>query len=119
MSTELQDITVDFEHQENVTIAKFVIQEISFLNNVDEVQCQFREEIEAHRPNRLIIDFERVTYISTAGVRMLLSILMHVRRFGGKVLLCNVSEIIRAVLELSHLTNIFKIFPDRQAAVAD
>ena len=119
MSTELQDIAVDFQHLGNVTIARFIVQEISFLSNVDLVHCQFKEEIEAHRPTRLIIDFERVTYISTAGIRMLLRILMQLRGHGGEVRLCNLSENIRTMLEITHLTHIFKIFRDRQAALAN
>ena len=119
MTLELQDIAVDFQRLDDATIATFVVQEISFLKDVDEVQAEFREEIETRRPARLIIDLERVTYISSAGIRMLVSILMQLRSYGGELSLCNLSQIIQTTLDIAHLTPIFRIFDDRKAAVAN
>ncbi|NLX22943.1 MAG: hypothetical protein GXY55_14920 [Phycisphaerae bacterium] len=50
MAAELQDIAVDFQHLDEVTVATFVVQDISFLKSVDEVHVRFREEVDAHRP---------------------------------------------------------------------
>ncbi|NLX04551.1 MAG: STAS domain-containing protein [Phycisphaerae bacterium] len=118
MSAELQNISVDFQHLDDVTVAHFVVRDISFLNNVDEVHVQLKEEIETHRPTRLVLDFDRVTYISTAGIRMLLNVLRQLRSHGGELCLSNLSEIIRTTLEITHLTSVFRIFDDRKAALA-
>ena len=117
MSTELQDIAVDFQHFENTVLARFVVNEISYLGNVDTAKCQFKQEIDAYRPTRLVIDFEQVTYISTSGIRMLLNVLTQMKCHSGEVHLCNLSRIIRTTLEITNLTKVFKIFPDRQAAI--
>ena len=119
MAAELQDIAVDFQHLDEVTVATFVVQDISFLKSVDEVHSRFREEIDAHRPAKLIIDFDRVTYLSTAGIRMLLSVLMQVRGYGGELSLCNLSQFIQTTLDIAHLTPIFRIFDDRKGAMAN
>ena len=38
---------------------------------------------------------------------------------GGELRLCNLSKIIRTTLEITHLTSVFRIFDDRQGAMAN
>lgn len=66
---------------------------------------------------RLVADFSRVDYISSAGLRALLSTLKDARRRGGDLRLASVSPPVLRVLEISGFTSILNLFTDVDAAV--
>src|SRR4029077_14074801 len=70
------------------------------------------------KPERIVIDLARATYIDSAGVAALISAKQEVQAYGGKFFLSGVQETIRSILEISRLDRIFWIFPDVDAALA-
>lgn len=67
---------------------------------------------------RLVADFTRVVYTSSAGLRALLATLKDARRQGGDFRLAGVQPAVLRVLELSGFTSILKLYGDVGAAVA-
>ena len=70
------------------------------------------------KPERIVIDLSRATYIDSAGVAALILAKQEVKEYGGKFFLSGVQETIRLILETSGLDRIFWIFPDVDAALA-
>ena len=70
------------------------------------------------KPERIVIDLSRSTYIDSAGVAALMLAKQEVEAYGGKFFLSGVQETIRLILETSRLDRIFWIFPDVDAALA-
>ena len=70
------------------------------------------------KPERIVIDLSRATYIDSAGVATLILAMQDVEAYGGKFFLSGVQETIRLILETSGLDRIFWIFPDVDAALA-
>ena len=70
------------------------------------------------KPDRIVIDLSRATYIDSAGVAALMLAKQEVEAYGGKFFLSGVQETIRLILETSRLDRIFWIFPDVDAALA-
>ena len=70
------------------------------------------------KPERIVIDLSRATYIDSAGVAALMLAKQEVEAYGGKFFLSGVQETIRLILETSRLDRIFWIFPDVDAALA-
>ena len=70
------------------------------------------------KPERIVIDLSRATYIDSAGVAALMLAKQEVEADGGKFFLSGVQETIRLILETSRLDRIFWIFPDVDAALA-
>ncbi|HEX5003684.1 MAG TPA: anti-sigma factor antagonist [Gemmatimonadales bacterium] len=68
--------------------------------------------------HRLVVSLAGVDYTSSAGLRVLLSVVKEARTLGGDVRLAAVRDNVRKVLELSGFTSILKLFPDVDAAVA-
>jgi anti-anti-sigma factor len=64
----------------------------------------------------LIADFSKVGFISSAGLRVLLSTLKETRRMGGDLRLANVQEDVNKVLKITGFVSILKIFPDIDSA---
>ena len=55
------------------------------------------------------IDCAELEYISSSGLRVLLSILKQAKTVGSRVTLKNVNDVIRDVLEISGFISIFEI----------
>jgi anti-sigma B factor antagonist len=76
----------------------------------------FREQVGAGNV-RLVGDWSRVDYTSSAGLRALLETVKETRQRGGDLRLAAVQPDVRRVLELAGFTSILKLFPDIDAAV--
>ena len=57
----------------------------------------------------LIFDFKDVEYISSAGLRVLLTAQKRINKVGGNMKISNVSENVKDVFEVTGFTDILKI----------
>lgn len=68
---------------------------------------------------KLVVDFSQLAYLSSAGLRVLLTAVKEARRQGGDLRLAAVqSDEVNKVLKMSGFSNIFKVFSDTPSAVA-
>ena len=70
------------------------------------------------KPERIVIDLSRVTYIDSAGIAVLILAMQQVEAYGGKFFLSGLQETLRLIFETSRLERVFRIFPDVDAALA-
>lgn len=75
----------------------------------------FKKQIEEGK-TRLVVDLERVRYVSSAGVYALLQALRQARESKGDLRVTNPNNQVRKILELSGFTKIAKFYPDTDAA---
>jgi anti-sigma B factor antagonist len=67
---------------------------------------------------KLVVDMERLEYMSSAGFRALLAAQRDCKKYNrGEVVLVNVPNRIREALELAGFTELFKTFDDTLTAV--
>jgi anti-sigma B factor antagonist len=82
---------------------------------------QLAEAIDGMNSNghfHIVIDFSNVSFISSAGLRVLINAQKTSKRYNrGEIVLCNVPENIRNALDLVGFTSLFKLFPDTLTAV--
>jgi anti-sigma B factor antagonist len=71
------------------------------------------------KPPRLVVDLSGVTYIDSAGLAALIEAMQKVEGYGGKFLLAGLQETVRSIFEISRLDQVFQIFPDADAALAN
>lgn len=57
----------------------------------------------------IIVDFQDLIYISSAGLRILLMIAKKIKNLDGRIVLCNLSENIKDVFSVSGFDQIFSI----------
>ncbi len=67
--------------------------------------------------NTMIIDFLRIQFISSAGLRVLLLAAKKVKPYGGKIVLCDMSKDVREVFDISGFSSIFDIQENIASAV--
>jgi stage II sporulation protein AA (anti-sigma F factor antagonist) len=81
----------------------------------------FEEEAMKHlrtTTSGIIFDFTELTYVSSAGLRVVLLAAKRVKQAGGQFVLCGLSEPIREVFKVSGFLTILTVVPDRAAALS-
>lgn len=84
--------------------------------NAEQLAGAFAIHLDAGR-HRIVADFSRVDYTSSAGLRSLLGTMKDSRRLGGDLRLAGVQPSVERVLSLSGFTSIMKLYPGVDAAV--
>ena len=65
----------------------------------------------------MVVDFQHVQFISSAGLRVLLLAAKKVKPYGGKILLSGMSKDVREVFDISGFSSIFEIHNSTDEAV--
>lgn len=75
----------------------------------EKIRRQVDDEIERYTPKRVIFDFDKVTFMDSAGIGMLIGRYKVTKMLGGNVEMINVKSNIKKILEMSGITKIIKI----------
>jgi anti-anti-sigma factor len=67
---------------------------------------------------RILLDLADVTYISSAGLRSVLSLVKHTAKHGGRLALIAIAPQIMEIIEISGFPSLMDIYPDRESALA-
>jgi anti-sigma B factor antagonist len=67
---------------------------------------------------KLLVDFEALDFISSAGLRVLLATAKSLGRQGGAMRICALNETVDEVFEISGFSTIFSVYPTRAEALA-
>ena len=70
------------------------------------------------KPEWIVVDLSRATYIDSAGMAALILAMQEVEGYGGKFFLSGLQETLRSIFEISRLDRVFRILPDVDAALA-
>jgi anti-sigma B factor antagonist len=66
---------------------------------------------------KVLVDFENLDYISSAGLRVLLATAKKLRSGGGNLRLCSLNETVAEVFEISGFSTIFAVFGSEAEAL--
>ncbi len=67
--------------------------------------------VKSHPKVRLLINFQNITYLSSAALTELLRINEAAKQTGGAIQLCGLSKEIHRVFEITQLGKVFKVNP--------
>jgi anti-sigma B factor antagonist len=70
------------------------------------------------KPATVVVDLSKVTYIDSSGLAVLIEAMQNVGGYGGKFALAGLQETVRPIFEIARLDQVFRIFPDADAALA-
>lgn len=65
----------------------------------------------------LVLDFARLDFVSSAGMRVLLMAAKRIRTARGRMVLCGLADEIRNVFQISGFTAVLTIVPSRSDAL--
>jgi len=82
-----------------------------------ELENALKRLVEAEK-TQIVLDLLGVEYMSSAGLRAMVSTLKAVKRVNGDLRVANPSSRVDEVLRLAGLSSIFAIYPSREAAIS-
>jgi stage II sporulation protein AA (anti-sigma F factor antagonist) len=91
----------------------------------DEIRDQMLAVAVPSRAKNVVLDFHKVTFLSSSGFRPLLSLHRLLRQQGGKLVLCGLTPAVTEIFEVTRLISTrgqgkapFEVHPDVRSAVA-
>lgn len=66
---------------------------------------------------QLVLDFAKVDYLSSAGMRLLLSTTKKLKASDGRLYFCSVNEEVMEIIKMAGFERILSIFPTEQEAL--
>ena len=68
-------------------------------------------------PKEVMVDFEKVSFVGSAGLATLIEMMQLLRKSGGKLSCCNINNNIRGLFEITKIHKLITIYENRAVAL--
>lgn len=104
--------------EKNNTVAVVTLEgEVNF-DNSTQLRAAF-QEITREGFNKVIVDFQSVEFIDSAGLAALIEMVQSLKNRHGKLSLCNVNKKIIGIFEITKVHKLMGIYEDIETALAN
>lgn len=79
----------------------------------------FFKDIIKNGSTKVLIDFEKVSFIDSSGIATLIELFQSLEKVGGLMRLCHVNKMVLGVLEITKVHKLFGIYANREEALRD
>jgi len=86
------------------------------MNNSPELRKLFDKCINDEE-KKIVIDFSNVGYIDSSGLATLIEMLQRLNKYQGRLRLCNMSEKIKSIFQITKLEKLFDICATQEEAL--
>ena len=100
-------MNVNYE-KDNKNLLLEITEEIDH-HKVEELRREADYEIERYMPRKVIFDFNKVTFMDSSGIGMVLGRYKLMKMLGGSVEMKNVAKPLKKIFEMSGVTKIIHI----------
>jgi anti-sigma B factor antagonist len=104
---------IQVENEDDVIILTFNIEQ---LNVSDAKELKERVAPLIQDQKKVIFDMNRVQYVDSSGLGVLVGLMRSLSSKGGALKLANVSRPVTAILELVRMHRLFEIYENRELA---
>lgn len=111
-----QKPSVEVSVQGEVTIISLDAAAISTLE-ADSIAGSLREVIDQQHPQKVVIDFSRVRFLSSMMLGLLVDIWRRMKEYGGRIRICSIDPQLTRVFRITHLDRIFEFSEDLESAL--
>ena len=108
-------LNTNLETVDNVAVIELLGESLDAVAS-EEVKSQLCG-LAAEHP-RLVVDMSRITFLDSSGCGTLVTAQKRCQEAGGELLLCNISDQVQTVLDITRMTRVLAIYPTREKAVA-
>ena len=67
---------------------------------------------------KIIIDLKKVSYIDSSGLATFVELFQRMKRYGGELVLFNLTQGVRSVFEIAKLDSVFRLAGSEQEALS-
>ena len=76
-------------------------------------------EAEAADPKTVLLNFEKVDYINSTGIALIVGLLAKARASHRSLLACNLSQHYVEIFAITRLSDFISVLPDEESAIAE
>lgn len=88
------------------------------VSNANEAKSKFAKLLQDGE-KKILVDFEKVVFIDSSGLAVLIEMVQRLGKVNGKLRLCNVNRKIKGIFEIVKIHKLISIYDNRQAALED
>ena len=66
---------------------------------------------------KILVDLEKMDFISSAGLRVLLATAQELKKEGGELRVCNLNETVQEVFDISGFSSLLMVFDNEAEAI--
>ena len=78
-------------------------------HTTEKIRRVLDDEIERYIPKRMVFDFDKVSFMDSAGIGMILGRYKMIRMLGGSMEMINVNSNVKKIFEMSGIPKIIQI----------
>lgn len=87
------------------------------LHNSPDLRVALIELLQKHEPKRLVLNLQKVAYMDSSAIAVLVELLQKMRKVGGRIALVHLQHRVRGLLEIARLDTIFQVAETEEAAL--
>ena len=108
---------LDFENVENVAVVKFKDPKVIDPVRIEQMGKEFLALLEDDSNEDMVVNFENVSFFSSAAINKLIVLEKQMRSRGGEIRLANLRPEVRDLFSYTHLDQVFQIREDEKEAI--
>ena len=97
----------DYIKTDKLLVVK-IIEEIDH-HTTEKIRRKIDKEITRYMPRKVILDFNKVSFMDSAGIGMIIGRYKMIKMLGGELEIENATRSVRKVLEMSGITKIISL----------
>lgn len=108
---------IEMDTVEDVSVVKFVDERMMDAARIELLGSELLDAVSGEDSERIVINFENVSFFSSAAVSKLLVAEKRIRSQGGQLRLSNLRPEVRDVFSLTKLDSVFRIEEEQDTAI--
>jgi stage II sporulation protein AA (anti-sigma F factor antagonist) len=109
------NLSLEVEHSRNVLIVR-LCGELDH-HTAEKVRKTIEEELEKEIYTHLVLNLEKLHFMDSSGLGVILGRYKRITQLGGKMMLCSIQPSIYRLMEMSGLFKILSIYDDEMSAI--
>lgn len=117
MSSQPRRRRLEVEDYGDITVVNFIDRKILDEQNIQKIGEDLFSLVDELGRKKILLNFTNVEYLSSAALGKFITLNKKVQASGGKLIMCNITEDIYEVFEITKLNKLFNIQKDEQTAL--
>ena len=115
---KVRRVKVNIQTEKANDVAIVVLEGEINISNATEVRNMFTKLLQ-NGEKRVLVDFQKVVFIDSSGLAVLIEMMQRLQKVNGRLRLCNANRRIKDIFEIVKIHKLFKIYDNRDEALGD
>lgn len=108
---------IELDNVEDVSVVRFKDQKVMDPSRIETLGKELMSLVDAEDPDNVLINFENVSFFSSAAINKLIMLEKRIRTQGGKIRLSNLRPEVRDLFSYTNLDGLFQIKDEQSEAI--